>query len=854
MNPQSSCVPGFDADSREIATTAVSATQPTFTLLKNARRIDRESTRLSRRIYNDINALDPVAWNAFVSRAAVRLEVPHLRAVERARVSDVDNYYLVAFHGDEPVGIAHFFVIDLDLASLSSGIDADTITTLRRHDATFMRMRTVECGFVAGLGEAIAAVPEYWPEFLDLLVNALEDVARSSHADILLVRDVPLPRVDAYQPLRARGFDTFFGFPPAVIPIAWNRFDGYVASLKSENRRRVRKARLKLQQPGMKTEIVTDFGAHAEEMQALWQQTNSRATSYQHETLSARYFREISSQLGPRSEAILIHSEGRLVGMAACLLGDEEYFLAHVGMACDRRSGDEVYRNLCYLGLERAINGGYRRFNMGITTYDLKFDLGAVSEPLVYFVKHAGHPEYTPTLARLLGKSIAQPENNHRPFTDQEHTRGPSLADLAIVKHTWEPASLDSDCFQKAWQYDRAREGRLANLYSFFPVFESAQTPVVQHEGRPVVMLGSNSYLGLATHPEVQAAAHDAIERFGTGCSGSPLLNGTLDIHTDLARELAGFMRKDDALLFSTGYQTNVGVVSALLGDGDVAIMDELDHASLLDGVLLSRCRFARYNHNDMDMLEEVLARHKDRSKLIIADSVFSMEGTIANLPEIVRLARKYGARLMLDEAHAVGVLGPGGRGAAELFGLLDEVDLVMGTFSKSFASAGGFVAGDRLVIDFLRSNARSHIFSASLPPPAVAAARRALDIIRSEPERRTRLFENARLWSAGLIKLGYDAPFHGTPVIPVHQCRNDQLTLGLFKKLLEEGVFVNPVLPPAVTKGGQLLRTSLMATHDATILQRALDAFARVRTPEFPSQAMSATMVSQYQAQGAVQ
>jgi 8-amino-7-oxononanoate synthase len=219
------------------------------------------------------------------------------------------------------------------------------------------------------------------------------------------------------------------------------------------------------------------------------------------------------------------------------------------------------------------------------------------------------------------------------------------------------------------------------------------------------------------------------------------------------------------------------------------------------------------------------------------------MEGTIANVPEIVRLARKYGARLMLDEAHGVGVLGPGGRGAAELFGLLDEVDLVMATFSKAFASVGGFVAGNRLVIDYLRSNARSHIFSASLPPPAVAAARCALEIIRSEPERRTGLLENAHRWSAGLIELGYKAPFHGTPIVPVQQLKNDHLTVGIFKKLLQEGVFVNPVLPPAVPRGGQLLRTSLMSTHDSNILQRALNVFARIRTPEFPREAMIATM-----------
>jgi 8-amino-7-oxononanoate synthase len=794
-----------------------------------------DTAGLSIQIYNDIDAVDSVAWNAFASRVAVRLEVPHLRAVERAQVSGVANYYLVVFRAGRPIGIAHFFVIDMDLETLWPEIDADTITTLRRYDDAFMRMRAVECGFVAGLGEALSAMPEHWSEFLDILVNTLENVAASSHADVVLVRDIPLTKLDAYEHLRARGFDMLFGFPAAVIPIVWNRFDDYVASLKSESRRRVRKARLKLQQRGMKSEAVTDFSAHAEEMLALWQQTNSRATSYQHETLNARYFFEISSQLGPRSEALLIRSDGKLVGMAACLLGDEEFFFAHVGMACDRRSDDEVYRNLCYLGLERAIEGGYRRFNMGITTYDLKFDLGAIAEPLVYFVKHVGHPEYTPTLARLLGRAIAQPENNHRPFIHQEDPLGPSSRDLATVRLAWDPPSLYPDVFQKAYHYDRAREGRLAKLYSFFPVFQSAQTPVVRHEGRPVVMLGSNSYLGLATHPEVQAAAHDAIERFGTGCSGSPLLNGTLDIHTDLARELAAFMCKEDALLFSTGYQTNVGVVSALLHDDDIVIMDELDHASLIDGVLLSRCRFARYGHNNMDMLEDILARHKDRPKLIVADSVFSMEGTIAKVPEIVRLARKYGARLMLDEAHGIGVLGPGGRGAAELFGILEEVDLVMGTFSKAFASVGGFVAGDRLVIDFLRSTARSHVFSASLPPAAVATVRRSLEIIRSEPERRTRLFENAHVWSAGLTKLGYDAPFHGTPIIPVRHCRSDPLTLGIFKRLLEEGVFVNPVIPPAVPKGGQLLRTSVMATHDSNMLQCALEAFARVRTPEFP-------------------
>jgi 8-amino-7-oxononanoate synthase len=321
---------------------------------------------------------------------------------------------------------------------------------------------------------------------------------------------------------------------------------------------------------------------------------------------------------------------------------------------------------------------------------------------------------------------------------------------------------------------------------------------------------------------------------YGTGCSGSPFLNGTLDIHKKLAHSLAAFMRKEDALLFSTGYQTNLGVIGALGGRHSVLIMDSMNHASLVDAARFSLAEIERYRHDDMNDLERLLKKYEKKEKLVISDSVFSMEGTMANIPEIVRLCRQYGARLMLDEAHGLGVLGPGGRGAAEQFGMLDQVDLVMGTFSKSFAAVGGFVAADARVIEYLRLNSRSHMFSASLPPVIVAIVQKALEIIIREPERRLNLLKNAGYLAAKFEDLGYEAPFRGTAIVPVH-VGDETLTLGIFNKLFQEGVYVHPVLYPAVPKGQECLRTSTMATHTKEQLDQAVEIFGKVRTPFFP-------------------
>ena len=380
----------------------------------------------------------------------------------------------------------------------------------------------------------------------------------------------------------------------------------------------------------------------------------------------------------------------------------------------------------------------------------------------------------------------------------------------------------------------RIDNARAAGLYNYCPVFESAQEPIIKNNGRDIIMLGTNAYLGLSTHPKVKMAAQLAIEKYGTGCSGSPMLNGTLHLHKQLSYELARFFGKQDTLIFSTGYQTNVGVISALANRNDIIIMDERNHASIVDGAVLSRAALVRYKHNNIESLKAVLKAHVDKPKLVVTDSLFSMEGTIINLPEVVRLARKYHARLMLDESHAIGVLGKTGRGVAEHYGLSDDVDIIMGTFSKSLASVGGFVAGDNKTIDTLRHTSRSHIFSASLPPSAVAAVLASLQIIDEEPQRREQLLRNAAYLANGLKDLGFKTNYQGSPIIPVH-CGHELLAVAAYQCLFDKGVFVNPVTCPAVPRSHEILRISLMATHTKAMLNKALNIFELIKTPYWP-------------------
>jgi 8-amino-7-oxononanoate synthase len=378
------------------------------------------------------------------------------------------------------------------------------------------------------------------------------------------------------------------------------------------------------------------------------------------------------------------------------------------------------------------------------------------------------------------------------------------------------------DLFEKCRNYTAAKEVMAAGFYPYFRVVESEQNPEVIVEGKKMIMLGSNNYLGLTSHPKVKEAAIEAIKKYGSGCAGSRFLNGTLDIHVKLEDKLAKFFRKDAALTFSTGYQTNLGIISSIAGKDDVVVIDKLDHASIIDACRLSFAEVKKFKHNDMGSLEFVLKGCGDKCKLVVVDGVYSMEGDIAQLPAIVKLCKKYGARLMVDDAHGVGVLGKTGRGTAEHFGLEKEVDIIMGTYSKSMASIGGFVVANEDVIHYVKHTSRPLIFSASPPPASVASVIAALDVIDQEPERRERLWHNTDKMMKAFKQMGFNTGATETPIIPLLMGEMER-AFTMWKILSDEGVFVNPVAPPATPPGRCLIRTSYMATHTDEMLDKVL-------------------------------
>ena len=378
---------------------------------------------------------------------------------------------------------------------------------------------------------------------------------------------------------------------------------------------------------------------------------------------------------------------------------------------------------------------------------------------------------------------------------------------------------------KKMAAYDQPQKVQAMGFYPYFRTIESEQDTVVKIDGKEVLMFGSNSYLGLTNHPKLKEASKAAIDKYGSGCAGSRFLNGTLDIHIELENKLAEFVGKDGALVFSTGFQVNLGVISAIPGRHDYIIIDELDHACIIDGSRLSYAnKVWKYKHNDMESLEKLLQKcEPDKIKLIAIDGVFSMEGDIARLPEIVKLAKKYDANIFLDDAHSLGVLGQNGRGTADHFGVTDDVDMIMGTFSKSLASIGGFVAADKDTINFLKHNARSLIFSASIAPANAASVLAALELIQQEPERIDRLWDNTNYAMKLLNEAGFDTGHTQTPIIPI-MIRDDYKTFQLTKLLLDDGVFVNPVVSPAVPSTSSLIRYSLMATHTKAQIEESVE------------------------------
>lgn len=385
------------------------------------------------------------------------------------------------------------------------------------------------------------------------------------------------------------------------------------------------------------------------------------------------------------------------------------------------------------------------------------------------------------------------------------------------------------DLFKKCQDFTRIEDIKALNLYPYFHELESKQDPVVEMEGHKTIMIGSNNYLGLTSHPEVIETGIEALKKYGSGCSGSRFLNGTLDLHVKLEKELAEFLHKEEVVTFSTGFQSNLGIISAIAGRNDYVVCDKENHASIYDACKLSYAKMLRYEHNNMEDLERQLQSiPQDKGILIVTDGVFSMSGEICNLPKIVELKHKYGARVMVDDAHGFGVIGEGGRGTGSYYNLEDEVDIIMGTFSKSLASLGGYMATSERVANYVRHNSRPFIFSASIPPANVACARKALEIIKREPERVQNLQNNGAYVREGLEKRGIKFIPSKTPIVAIYTY-DDEKTFRACKMLFERGVYVNPVVSPAVPVGESLIRTSYTATHTHEQLDEAMDKIKQV-------------------------
>jgi len=384
-----------------------------------------------------------------------------------------------------------------------------------------------------------------------------------------------------------------------------------------------------------------------------------------------------------------------------------------------------------------------------------------------------------------------------------------------------------NDVFQKCFDYERLEQVQKAGLYPYFVPLSGHVGAEMEIEGHSIIMLGSNNYLGLTDHPRVMERAKEAIDKYGTGCTGSRFLNGTLDLHIELENRLADFLGKEMVITFSTGFQSNLGVISTIAGRNDIIYLDRMNHASIIDGARMSYGRVLKYRHNDHEHLRYMLENNRQHPGVIVTDGVFSMEGDLANIPGLVEISREFGVRLIIDDAHGVGAMGPRGRGTAEHFGCHDDVDILVGTFSKSFACVGGFAAGPARVMEFIKHTARTMIFSASLPPAAVATVIAALDVLEQEPELVARSHRAAERCRQGLASMGYNIGNSEAPIVPII-IGDEVQTLLFWKNLYQAGVFTNPVVSPAVASGGEMLRTSYMATHTDSMIDQALDIFEK--------------------------
>ncbi|MBB3061932.1 aminotransferase class I/II-fold pyridoxal phosphate-dependent enzyme [Microbulbifer rhizosphaerae] len=785
--------------------------------------------------YTSLREIDKQHWDA-VYRGNSGLTYDFLSIVEDSGINNLEHRYLrFCTDSGEPVGKANFYSVSMDFSTMDQTLTPAVRNTIKAWYPDYLTFKVYEMGMFTMIGDCLEVAAEEHCE--GVLRAAAEDMierSASGESDFLLIRDVPLEKYPLYKKvLSPLGFFPTSGFTNAVIENTWPSFDDYLASLNSKTRHKL-KTSLKIEEKfGIEIEITSDYAHLAEEMEHLWMKVNARAKDYSREQLDRHFFRVSAETLHDRSEIIVLRHEGKMVGFMFNLIGEHDYIMLDWGVDYDFELYEKtsLYRTASVLSLKRTIELGKKRLELGITNYTPKKLLGAEMRPLIFFVRHRDDADMSRTLARILLESLQHPDELAVP-------QGMVIAGNSTVSAVeWrEYLAYEQDVFPardpflKADRHFQFDAMKMAGVYGFYPEFTTAQGSAIDFDGgRDVVLLGTNSYLGLNTHPRVVEAAIEATKRYGTGCSGSPLLNGTLDIHNALERELAEFTGREAAVLCSTGYQTNLTALSALCDENTLVLMDERNHRSLFDGVRLSGAEYAIYRHNDPEHLARILGRNSDRSCLVVTDSVFSMEGTVADLPRLCDIKERYGARLYVDESHAFGAVGEGGRGLCEQAGVLERVDLVMGTFSKSFAALGGFVAGERRVIEFIKHTGGGHIFSASLPPAVVATVRECLRIVRDEPERRQELLAKAHYVAHRLVEMGYQADFCGVPIVPV-VFGHSALALAAYCKFMAEGVYVNPVLPPAVPENQAGFRTSYMANHDWRDIERALAVFERLR------------------------
>jgi len=728
--------------------------------------------------YLSLNDVHKYIWEKGI-QLPLPMRYDLLNIVEKSGINDLQNFYLRFNQNGTELARANLYMVNTDFASMDTKMPKDVRNVIQRWYPGFMNFKVLECGFFTMIGEGIVHNGNASPgAILSQLAKEMELIANEENAEIQLIRDIPFEKYNQYRDvLKLFGYYPLLGFPNTEIRIRWNSIDEYFDDLKSDTRHKLRKSLRLKEKYDIDYEFTNKYSDFTPIFAKLWADVNTRADNYNREFLSEGFFSIVEAEIPDKNEALIFTHNGNIIAFMLNYYDSNNYMVYDWGIdySFPHYKNANLFRATNVLCLQRAIERGINNIKLGVTNYYPKMIMGARIQPLIYFIKHTKTPKYSRVIAKLLSDNIKQPDPcSHRPYKNIENNQ----VDIDAIKLQIKKDQNDlyeSDIYHKISNYYRVDVTRLAGIYNLYPEFKSSQKSCAKiKNNKEVILLGTNSYLGASTHPDVIRAAKEAIDIYGTGCSGSPLLNGTLDIHNLLEREIADFMNREAVVLCSTGYQTNLAGLSTLCEPGDLIIMDERNHRSLFDGARLSEADYVVYRHNDMSRLHRILSRTLNRRKIIVIDSVFSMEGALSDLNTICELAKKYNARTYVDEAHGVGVFGKNGRGVCELMGVEDEVDLIMCTFSKSFASIGGFIAGDNETIDYIKHRASPHLFSAGLPPG------------------------------------------------------NELLASAAYKKFMENGVYVNPTAPPAVPEEESGLRTSYIATHEWDDLQIALKVFEK--------------------------